>query len=107
MGRGWVSSWTRMRLADVPTACPARAWRARFAAWPIASSALFDQCHPPRDAAVDVERLAGDEARLLAGEEDDRRRDVVGVAHAAHRRAADVPLLVVVELGVALDDDRA
>src|SRR6185436_16843811 len=40
------------------------------------------------DAAVDVERRAGDEAAVFGGQEQHGARDVLGVATAAERNAA-------------------
>ena len=56
-----------------------------------------------RHAAIDAERLPGRELRLVAGEVDDHRRDLLGLREPAHRLAVDERLARRDRIGVGVD----
>src|SRR5204862_4089344 len=75
-----------------PTTNPTESPRGRPAAGPAevqsAAKLLVAPGRPapqPSPAAIDADRLAGDERGLVRGQERDHRGDLVGAAEAAHR----------------------
>src|SRR5206468_6278269 len=76
-------------------------------AWRRAPRPSLDQRHAGGHTAVDIDRLARDEASFVTRQEPDRGRDVLRASVAPDRGAADVPVLVPIQIAVALDHDDA